>query len=242
MLAVRRLIVGLACAASACLPAHALASVHADDVAATRAYLSADDTYERGAYAEVGVRVAAVEARASEIGGECTSVLTYAPRDAAFGELGEEAEATAFFAGVAPERSILLHLAHPIQHLRWSDRRLTPLVRAEAAEARAIARLVLPDVCADIAAWKTGAYAELPQSSTRFLARVQGIESLSGAGPPEESPEAAIMRLLRRYEGSAERRTAKRIERLEALIGRRLKAAGASAEKKLAAGLGVAAL
>jgi hypothetical protein len=242
MPAVRRLIAGLVCAASVCLPAHALASVHTDDAAATRAYLSAYDAYDRGTYAEVGVRVAAIEARAAAIGGECPSVLTYAPRDAAFKELGEEANTTAFFAGVAPVRSMTLRMAHTIEHLRWSDRRLTRLVRAEAAEERAVATLALPDVCADIAAWKASAYAALPQSAARFLARVQAIESLPGAGTSEESREAAILRLLRPYETPSQRRTAERIERLEAQINRRFNVTATIAEKKLAAALGVAAL
>jgi hypothetical protein len=224
------------------LPAHALASVHVGNAAATRAYLSAADTYERGAYAAVGMSVAAIEARAGEIGAECSSVLTYAPRDAAFEELGEEAEATAFFAGTAPVRPMLLRLADTIERLRWSDRKLTRLVRAEVAEERAIATLALPDVCADIAAWKANGYAALSQSAARFLARLQALESLQGSGPSEESREAAIMRLLRPYEGRAERRVARRIERLEGQVGRRLKAAGTIVEKKLAAAFGVVAL
>jgi hypothetical protein len=186
---VRKLIAGLACAASACLPAHALASVHTDDVAATRAYLSAADAYERSAYAQVEASAAAIEAQAGEIGGECPSVLTYAPRDAAFAELGGEADTTAFYAGTAPERPMLLRLAHTIERLRWSDRKLTRLVRAEAAEERAIVTLALPDVCADIAAWQASGYAALPQSAARFLARVQAIDSRSFVGPSEESPK-----------------------------------------------------
>jgi hypothetical protein len=238
---VRRLIAGLACVGSLYVSAPALAAGRAD-AAATRAYLGAAEAYEHSTYAEVGVSVAGIEAHASEIGGECPSVLTYAPRDAAFGELGEEAYTTAFFAGTAPERPMLLRLAHTIEHLRWSDRKLTRLVRAEAAEERAIATLALPDVCADIAAWKANGYAALPQGAARFLARVQAIESLSVTGPSEELRETAIMRLLRPYETRAERRTARRIERLEAQIDRRLNAAGTIAEKKLAAALGVSAL
>lgn len=236
------LIAGLACAASAGLPAHALASVHTHDISATRAYLRASDAYERGTYAEVGMGVAAIEARASAIGGQCPSVLTFAPRDAAFGELGEEADTTVFSADVAPVRSMTLRLGRSIEHLRWSDRRLTRLVRAEAAEELAIATLALPDVCADIAAWRASAYAALPPSAVRFLAHLQAIESLQGVGLSEESREAAIMRLLRPYERPAERQTARRIERLEAQIGRRLAAAGSIALKKLAAALGVLAL
>jgi hypothetical protein len=135
-----------------------------------------------------------------------------------------------------------LRLAHAIEHLRWSDRRLTRLVRAEVAEERAIATLALPDVCADIAAWKASGYAALPQSAARFLTRVYAIESLSVVGQSEEFREAAIMRLLRPYERPAERQTARRIERLEAQIGRRLTAAGAIARKKLAAAFGVVTL
>jgi len=239
---VRRLISGLACAAFACLPAHALASVHAVDAAATRAYLDADVAYERIAYAEVGASVAAIEAHATEIGGECPSALTYAPRDAAFTELGEEAEMTAFFAGATRKRPMILRLAHTIEHLRWSDRKLTQLVRAEAAEERAVATLALPDVCADIVAWKASAYAALPQSAASFLARTQAIESLSVTGPSEELRETVIMRLLRPYETPAQRRIAMRIQRLEAQIGRRLKAASTIAAKMLAAALGVSAL
>jgi hypothetical protein len=236
------LIAGLACAASACLPAHALASVHTGDAAATHVYLGAADAYERSTYAELGVIVAAIEARASEIGGGCPSVLTYAPRDGAFGELGEEAATTAFFGGLAPERPMSLRLARAIEHLRWSDRRLTRLVRVEVAEERAGATLALPNVCADIAAWRASGYAALPQSAASFLARVHAIEFLSVAGQSEELREAVIMRLLRPHETSADRRTASRIERLEAQIGRRLNAARTIAEKTLAAAFGVSAL
>jgi hypothetical protein len=239
---VRALIVGLAFAACAFVPAHAFASVHADDAAATRAYLSTDYAYERGTSAALGVTIAALEARAGMIGGECPNALTYAPRDAAFGELGEEADTTAFFAGRASVRSMVLRFAQTIDRLRWSDRKLTRFVRAEAAEERAIATIALPDVCADIAAWKASAYAALPQSAARFLARVQAVESLSGEGPFEESREVAIMRFLRPYEGPAQRRTARRIERLEARIDKRMTAAGTGVEKKLAAALGVSAL
>ena len=137
---------------------------------------------------------------------------------------------------------MLSRLSRTIAHLRWSDRRLTRLVHAEAGEERGIVTLVLPDVCADITAWRASAYAALPPSAAGFLARVQAIESSSIVEPSEESREAVIVRLLRPYEGPAERRTAKRIEHLEAEIDRRLTAAAAAVRAKLAAGLGVSAL
>jgi hypothetical protein len=241
VLAMRTLTVGLACAMWACLPAHAFASVGAGDVAATRVYLRASDAYVRSAYSAIGVIAVAVEVRASAIAGECPSVLTYAPRDRAFAELGEEAVLTARFAGAASLHPMMLRLAHAIEHLRWSNRRLTRLVRAEVAEERALVTLALPDVCSDILAWKASKYAALPPSAASFVAHMQAIESLS-VGLLEESREAVIMRLLKPYETSAGRRTARRVERLEAMIGKRLGAVGTNARKKLAAAFGVPAL
>jgi hypothetical protein len=239
---VKASVAALACACCACLIQPALAAARVDDVAATRAYLHAGYAYERSAGSQVARSVAAIEARAKQIAGECPAVLTYAPRDAAFGELGEEANKSAFYAGVVPLRSAALRQARAIGHLSWSDRKLTLLVQSEAAAERSIAALTLPDVCADIVAWQASAYATLPQSSMRYLARINAIESTAFVGPSEESREAAIMRLLRRYEGPAERRAAKRIQRLEAQNEKRLGAATTAARAKLAAALGVSTL
>lgn len=239
---VKASVAALACAACVCVGMPTVAAARVHDAAATRAYLRASVVYWRSAVTEVSARVAASEARASEIAGECPSALTYAPRDEAFGELGEEANTTAFWAGAAAMRSTGLRLADAIAHLRWSDRRVTRLVHAEAAEEHAIAESALPDVCADIDAWKASAYATLPQSSIQFLARVRAVESLLFVGFTEESREAIIMRRLRRFEGPAERRAAKHIERLEAQTGKRLEAAVLAARAKLTAGLGVSTL
>jgi hypothetical protein len=239
---VTKLIAALACAACAVLSGTAFAAVSSGNATATRAYLRAGEAYEGGSYAEFGATVAAIDARAGEIGGECPSALTYAPRDTAFGELGEELGSAVFYASLVSMRGTLLRQSQAIAYLRWSDRRLTRLVHAEAAEERAILALTLPDVCADIAAWKASAYAALPPSATGFLARVRTIESASFVGPLEESREGVIRHLLRPYEGPAERRTAKRIAQLEEQLARRLGAAATAARAKLATALGVATL
>ena len=242
LLAVVRLFVGLACVGSLYVSAPALAAGRADDAASTQAYLRASEAYARGVSPEVGASVAAIVARASEIEGECPSALTYAPRDAAFGEIGEEAGMTLYYAGVAPMRATRLGFAQAVGQLSWSDHRLTRLVRAQAAEEVVVAALAQPDVCADIEAWKASAYATLPQSATGYLARVARIESGSYVGPSEESREAAIMRLLRSYEGPSERRAVKRLKRQEQRTDRKLGAAAEAVRTKLAAALGVSAL
>ena len=222
------------------MSAPALAAGRTDDVAATQAYLRASESYARRAYAEAAASAAAIEARASEIATECPSALTYAPRDTAFEVLGEVADLTAVYADVAPVRSATLRLAHAIAHLSWSSRRLTRVVRSQAVAERSIATLALPDVCADIAAWKASAYATLPPSATRFL---ELLDTIGTAGATsEESREAVIARLLRPYESPSERRTFRRMAQLEVRTGRTLMAASEAARTKLAAALGVSAL
>jgi hypothetical protein len=252
-----RLLGGLACMGALFAPAPSLAAGRAEHVAATQVYLHASKAenaaatqaflraikvYAHGASAEVGARVATIAARANEIAGECPSALTYAPRDAAFGEIGEEVRTTLSYAGVAPMRVRRLRFARAIGRLRWSDRRLTRFVRAQAAEEVAVVAVALPDVCADIQAWRGSAYAALPQSAMGFLARTAALESRSYVGLSEETRERAIMRLLRPYEGPRERRTVKRIGRQEQRTDRKLGMAAEAAQARLAAALGVSKL
>jgi hypothetical protein len=51
-----------------------------------------------------------------------------------------------------PDRSAMLAFARRILGLRWNDRRIARVVRLLASEERAIANLVIPDVCADLRA------------------------------------------------------------------------------------------
>jgi hypothetical protein len=232
----------LACAACACLLTPSLAAAGIDDGAATRAYLRAGDAFERGVERETSAEEAAVAATASRIAGECPSALTYAPRDEAFGEIGEEIDATlanAFWLGTPTLRADTLRFIREIAHLRWSNRRLTRLVRAEAAEERAETALVPPQVCADIRAWQKSSYATLPPDAMRFRAQMGRIEVLSFVGFTEESREAIIRRLLRRFEGARARVRAKRLARLARSVDAKAAAAKASAQNKLATALGV---
>jgi hypothetical protein len=218
------------------------AAAKASEAAAARAYLRASYAAARDASADLTERVTALEASASDIARECPSALTYAPRDEAFSQLSEEIATVVVYASATPERPLLLRVSKDIGHLTWSSSKLTRLVRLRAAEESGIASIALPDVCADIVTWKASAYAGLPQRVGGFLARSEAIEAESFVGLSEESRETAILRLLRPYEGPADRRIAQRIERLEAQFGRHFSSAISAVEAKLADALGAAAL
>ncbi len=228
---------------AACLSAaDAAAATHANNAAAARAYLRATEAYVRDGLRTIASGTAAIEARASEIASECPGALTYAPRDEAFGQISEEVTTELLYAGVGPARPILQRLAVAIEHLTWTNRKLTRLVRERAVEERTIAALALPDVCADIATWKASSYAALPPSSSAFLERAGALQASSSFAPLEEPREAVIVRLLKRYEGPRSRRAAERTEAMEARWSARLEVAATPIRAKLAAALGVSSL
>jgi hypothetical protein len=184
----------------------------------------------------------AVETRSSEIANRCPLSLTYAPRDDAFEELGEETSSSLWFAGTIPVRSMTLRLAGAIDRLTWSDRKLTRLVRAQAAAERGIAQLEVPNICAQIEAWRATAYATVPPETDDYLKGLGVIESESTVGPSEESGERVIRSLLRRYEGPPERQLAERVKRLEERTGKRLGTMALAITSRLATALGVTEL
>ena len=202
---------------------------------ATLAYLRASAAMVRAEYDALGAMAAAVDARERAIASECPAALAYAPRDEAFWEILEEAGGSTAFAAAIPVHHALVRLVHAIDHLRWSDRRLTALVRLRAEGEAATARLTVPNVCVDIAAWRSGAYASLPASSDRYVAQVAVVE----LGDVGGSREASILRQLEPFEGRTAKRIAARVKRLEARKEKRLDTIDEAAQKSLAAALGV---
>lgn len=233
----------LACAVCACAPLSALAAARPNNAAATRAYLRIVVDQQRVESSNVGMGVAAVQALEQQIAGECPGALAYAPRDVAYEELGDEVEYTlsiAFDDPLVPQAQAL-GWARALAALRWTNRRLTRLVRDLAAEERAYATQAPPNLCAQFAAWRESAYVALPASSSRFLEEMRASEPESFVGPHEETREKVITRLLEPYERPAERRLAKKILN-ENRVTKLFDETTNIAEKQLAGALGVAVL
>ena len=234
----------LACAVCACVPASALAAAHSNNTTATRAYLRIVVEQQRVESSDVGMGITAAQALERQIAGECPGALAYSPRDVAYEQIGSEVE---YALSIAADDAIVpqaqaLGLARALDALSWSNRRLTRLVRDREAEERAYATNTAPNLCAQIAAWREGAYAALPESSSRFLAEMSTSEPEIFVGPREELRGKVIARLLEPYEQPAERRLTKTILAFESRIHNRLVAPINNAERQLAGALGVAEL
>ncbi len=217
-----------------------LAQAEQDDASSTAAYLQTDHAFVQGEFRDLGQSAAAIAASAGVIAGECPSALTFAPRDAAFGEVGEAIERTVLLANVEPVRSVTLRFSRRAGGLRWADGKLTRLVGVLVARERLAATVALPAMCAAVDAWRQSAYTTLPATVGTFLSQLEAVER--AAGFSEVSVEARIERRLRRYEDAREKRTATDTERLEGILDKGLQTAFVAARRKLEAAWGASPL
>jgi hypothetical protein len=190
----------------------------AGDRGATAAYVRAEGSFVRLQAAEIGAIVTAIDEEAAKIQKDCPSVLVDAPGGKQLEEFGEEVGAAVLFSGAVPNRSAMLAFARRISVLQWSDRKIKRAVRLLVSEERAIANLVIPNVCTDLGAWVASGHRRLSQSTVEFLRQARAIGK--GVGTKEESFSEVVSRLLARHESPSERRAAKYAERLEKTTGK----------------------
>jgi hypothetical protein len=144
-------------------------------------------------------------------------------KGAQFSALGGEIASTVLFSSVAPDRKAMLAFAGKVGALHWSDATIAKLVRDVVGEERATAKLVLPDVCADLGEWKTSGYHTLSSGTTAFLKAVGAAgKETPATGGKEESLEEAVLRRLRPYESTTDRRLAQQVKRVGEVAAKRL--------------------
>ncbi len=220
-----RLMRGLLVWAILCMCCTVPATVMAarSDVNATVAYLRAADAFARAQTANVSVSVAAMEREASGIATGCPSVLVGAPKGDQLSALGTEVASSVLFSSVVPDRKAMLAFAGKIGTLHWSNQMVAKLMRAVVTEERVTAKLVMPDVCADLNEWRASGYSTLSMSTTGFLRDTDAIgKETRGTGGKKESLEEVVLRGLRPYETSGDRRLAKQVTRLNETAAKRL--------------------
>lgn len=173
------------------------------DVAATHAYLVAQHEYAKAVRGDGPAEEAAIQGLVDHVTGQCPNVLAAAPKTNAVEELRAEAFVEMTHAFVEPQRAATIALAKKVQHLRWSNRKLTSYARGAAAEGKANAELVAPDICVDAKAVVASGFRTVPATTTLFSRQVEAannkvnVESKHGeSGDVEET----IMRMLKPYE------------------------------------------
>jgi hypothetical protein len=202
-----------------CLSFVAAAPARNGDGQATLEYLRAYAAFLRDARRAIPAGAQSADAFVTQIASNCPNALAHAPRGKPLAELFGEALDGALIAFIQPLSARAASFAARADTLRWSNRRLTRLVRLADAQQRALARIMPPQLCSDIAAWVAGGYQGAPHRTTRFLAALRG---LAQEGTIHGRPlEGQILRLLAPYEGRLARDQARAVQRAK----RRLRAA-----------------
>lgn len=191
------------------------AGVKRSDVAATRAYLLAAYARDQAIKRAGPSDEAAVHDLVGHVSGQCPNVLAGAPANKATEEITREADLEVEHALEQPQRKPTIAFVEKIERLRWTNRKLTYYVRGFAAESRANAELVAPDVCVDARAVAASGFKTIPASTTRYalqnLCAISKVEVENSPGETGELDEI-IGIMLKPYERPSER----------ALIPRRL--------------------
>ena len=213
----------------ACVPPAWASDAGQNDVAATRAYLSARHRLALAGQHDLKAGGADVQALVEKVKAECPGVLAGAPdnraRDEVRGEIGEDVLLTF----ESPSRGATLKFARTVQHLRWSNRRLTYYATHSAKEEAAKARIPLPALCADAKSLADGGFQTVPPGTRTFLQRsldANSITTISGDNGESGDLEERIAHLLKPYLRRDDKRllprkpTRREIARLIALLER----------------------
>jgi hypothetical protein len=170
--------------------------------------------------------VLAVERFDAQLATECPGVLAGAPRRIPFtanlsaSETIAEINLAAQGAGEAPEHALDVRFAGAVEHLRWSNEKLTRLTHAQARQRAGESGVPPPHICSDMRYWVADGYTSISPSAAQYLRQLEAISNTATIALGTKSQQrinlfAEIPRLLARYENQADRRTVKGIHELE---------------------------
>jgi hypothetical protein len=205
------------------------------DIAASKAYVHARYALEQASQAELPVTRAALDGVVAHIGATCPGILRGAPLDRPRhrGRPGSVALET-------PARDLLALEAYKglettlirsqatsrrefvdaVDHLRWTDRKVTSLVHSIVDTEAGWLNGPLPDTCHDMKAWVASGYRRLTASTRRVPFGIQPISErvsneLIALGYRTRFPSRDLLQLLKRYQHSGEHFMNDRVEQLE---------------------------
>jgi len=217
--------------------------------AATHRYIAAVYAYQRATAANAAAIREAAESFISRIDSECAGVITAAPRHGAPAssfarKTGEEQRLDEQVSEIEDElgTALRLEMTRPnriaerrfdsrVKSLRWGDRGLAQLVKAEAiAREEGTLRAPVPNACADMRSWAASGYRTLPAGTKAFMRereaqgarlshRLKGLR-VGGKGDPFKRYENAHDKALLREARSLETRFAKKLRGLHAAYKR----------------------
>ena len=137
-------------------------------------------------------------------------------------EIRFEIEVSELIVWLSVDRQQTQTFLSDVKQLRWSDAKLTRLVRVDATSTKLIFLAPVPALCADARGWAASGYARLTPGTTELLRR---LTREVGAGDQELG---STERLLARSETPTTRRLARSLSHVKQQVAQLLRAEAAS--------------
>jgi hypothetical protein len=185
------------------------------DVTVTRAYLVAEYKLEQSTVTNLTASRKAVAIFVKGIGRTCPNVLSGAPRGAQLDELLLETYFAVALVATEPDRHATIAFVRSAVGLRWSNRKLTGLVRDVARGMLIEVHTEVPKLCSDYRSWVESDHRVIPVRTKLFLREMRRSEPEVRGVAGSEPAQDAVSRLLTLYEGPDTKKLVKQIERLE---------------------------
>jgi hypothetical protein len=163
-------------AALAFANASAPASASTQDVSATHAAIVADYAQARARVTSINVVQSKVENYRHRLATECPGVGAKAPESEATLPMSHEVAVALWSIDYGYSAGPIEKFAKAIGPLRWTNSRVTRAAHTLASNLSALARIRLPDICADVRAWSATGFTVVPQ---RIVELVEHVESLN---------------------------------------------------------------
>lgn len=144
------------------------ASAAGRDVAVTASYLRANYALVSIAHTKRRPAEAALASLLARVRSECPRLVVGSPQNEASEKLTAELIASMHLVALKTMASAIGSYSRSIAQLHWSNPSLTRTVHTYARELVAQSRLAVPDICAELSAWKASGYTALPAATLPF--------------------------------------------------------------------------
>jgi hypothetical protein len=202
----RAAMTALAIAAMAGLAAApAPAAANPSDAASTQTYLQGNYTVVRYFTSHIPAVKGEISSVLTGVQRECPLAAAESPENVDSEQLSNEVIGTMVTTVTQHNVPYILRAVRAAEPLRWSNSALTRTVQAYVAQAKALTKLAVPHLCADVKAWVASDFQTLPASTASFAPRFMAAWVAPGFLPAA----------LAAYETPAEKTLARRTAQLE---------------------------
>lgn len=199
-------------------------TVHARDVAATRAYIEADYRLARAGRAKLSASLGEINALVQRTVSECPLAGEGAYVNHAANQISEEVLETVEVTAYQPDIGAVRAAARVLRHLHWSNAELTRRLHAFVAKLENLAAIAPANICVDVKAYAATSFTAAPEATVSFVKLFHAAEIESEEVParwlkPYEGPrQAKMMRAVKRLEGEVAETEAHAVQQWMAIM------------------------